>query len=272
MTSLDLHLLWDFSRPEVSEQRFREALAQARGDDALVLHTQIARTYGLRREFAQARELLARIADEVGIAGSEVRARHALEWGRTYASAAHPREESTPEARAQARIHFQRALDLAREHGHDALAIDALHMFAFLDTAPEDQLSWVHAALEVAEASRDPAAKRWEASLRNNAGHALHQLGRLDEALIELERALALRERANDAGATRVAKWMVAWTLRSLGRSEEALAQQLRLAEVCEAAGEPDPYVFEELEILYREAGDVVRADEAAARKQALSH
>ena len=269
--SLDLHLLWDFSRPDKSEQRFREALAQARGDEALVLRTQIARTYGLRREFAQARELLARIADEVSIAGSEVRARHALESGRTYASAAHPSEDLTPEACAQARTHFRHALDLAREHGHDALAIDALHMFAFLDTAPEDQLRWAHAALEVAEGSRDPAAKRWEASLRNNAGYALHQQGRFAEALLEFERALALRQRADDAGATRVAQWMVAWTLRSLGRSEEALTQQLQLAEACEAAGEPDLYVFEELELLYRERGDVIRAAEVAARKQELS-
>jgi len=269
--SIDLHALWDFSRPEASEQRFREALAGASGDEALVLQTQIARTYGLRREFAQARELLERIADEVSIAGSEARAWHALESGRTHASAAHPHEEQTPEARAQARIHFQRSLDIAREHGHDALVIDALHMFAFLDTDPEDQLRLAHAALEVAEGSHDPAAKRWEASLRNNAGHALHQQGRFDEALIEFEQALALRERAGDASATRVAKWMVAWTMRSLGRSHEALAQQLQLAQACEAAGEPDPYVFEELEILYREAGDVDRAAEAAARRQALS-
>ena len=67
-------------------------------------------------------------------------------------------------------------------------------------------------------------------------------------------------------------RWMIVWTMRSLGRSEEALAQQLQLAEAGEAAGAPDPYVFEELEILYREAGDVVRAAEAAVRKQAISH
>lgn len=266
--AIDLQALWDFSRPEASEQRFREALVDASGDDALVLHTQIARTFGLRRDFAQARVLLVRIEDEVKVAGPEPRIRHALELGRTYASAAHPREEQTAETRAKARAHFQRALDLAREHGHDALAIDALHMFAFLDTAPEAQLRWARAALEVSVGSTEPAARRWEASLRNNAGYALHQLGRFEEALAEFEQALTLRERAGDAGASRVAKWMVAWTLRALGRRAEALAMQLELAAACDAAGEPDPYVFEELEILYREQGDTVRAAEAATRRQ----
>lgn len=269
--AIELAALWDHAQPEISEQRFREALGGASADEAVILRTQIARTYGLRRDFARARQLLAALEDDLSSAGSEARAHHALESGRTYASAAHPRAEQSAEARAEARAHFQRALDLAREHGHDALAIDALHMFAFLDTDPADQLRWAQAALEVAEASREPAAKRWEASLRNNAGYALHQLARFDEALIEFERALALRERADHASATRVAKWMVAWTLRALGRADEALALQLQLAEAGEAAGEPDPYVFEELEILYREQGDTVRADEAAARKQAIS-
>ena len=45
--ALDLNALWDFGRPEVSEQRFRDALQSATGDQALILRTQIARTYGL---------------------------------------------------------------------------------------------------------------------------------------------------------------------------------------------------------------------------------
>ena len=56
--AIDLAPLWDFSKPELSEQRLRAALATANGDDALILQTQIARTYGLRRDFARAREIL----------------------------------------------------------------------------------------------------------------------------------------------------------------------------------------------------------------------
>lgn len=35
--ALDVTSLWDHSKPELSEQRFRDALATASGDDALVL-------------------------------------------------------------------------------------------------------------------------------------------------------------------------------------------------------------------------------------------
>jgi hypothetical protein len=53
--------LWDYSKPAVSEQRFRAALAGASADDALILQTQIARTFGLRKDFAKAREVLATV-------------------------------------------------------------------------------------------------------------------------------------------------------------------------------------------------------------------
>lgn len=117
-------------------------------------------------------------------------------------------------------------------------------------------------------ASSQPAAKRWEASVRNNIGYALHQL--YPEALAQFERALAIRERGSNASATRTARWMVAWTLRALQRDDEALALQLRLEAEGDAAGQPDRYVFEELELLYRACGDVQRAAHYAARTQAL--
>ena len=53
---------------------------------------------------------------------------------------------------------------------------------------------------------------------------------------------------------------MVAWTLRSLGRLEEALAIQQRLE--LENAGDstPDQYVFEELAHIYKAKGDTSKA------------
>ena len=80
-----------------------------------------------------------------------------------------------------------------------------------------------------------------------------------------------VRERADDAEATRAAHWMVAWTLRALNRLDEALAIQLRLERECEATGVPDPYVFDELEALYRTRGDEVRAREYANRRKQLT-
>jgi tetratricopeptide (TPR) repeat protein len=269
--AIDLAPLWDFARPDVSEQRFRAALEKATGDDALILRTQIARTYGLRKDFDGARGLLREIEPAVRTAGPEAKVRFHLELGRTFASAAHSAELLTSEAKAQARQEYDRALELARTAKLDGLAIDAIHMFAFIDTAPAEQLKWGEAALEVSLSSQQPAARRWEASIRNNVGYALHQLGRYDEALSQFQKALAIRERGTNAAATRVARWMVAWTLRSLGRNDEALQIQLTLEKDADAAGKPDPYVFEELEALYRKAGNLSKAQHYAERKAAAS-
>lgn len=268
---IDLDSLWDFAQTEASEQRLRSALEKASGDDVLILQTQIARTFGLRREFGRARQILAEIEREVAQAGPEARVRHALETGRTWASAAHPSDSQTDDAKEQARAAYVRAYELAQAEGLDELAIDALHMLAFVDTAPADQLKWGEKALAIVEASSQPAAKKWEASLRHNIGYALHQLERYEDALEQFQKALNIRERGTDAEANRVARWMVAWTLRALDRSEEALALQLRLEQECAAAGAPDPYVFEELEILYRTKGEDSRAGEYAQKRKALT-
>lgn len=268
--AIDLATLWDFSNPQLSEQRFRAELAKSSGDDALVLTTQIARTYGLRKDFSRAQSVLAEIEPKVASAGAEARARFALEYGRTLSSAAHPPETQTDAAKAQARARYEAAHAIAREARLDALAIDAIHMLAFVDTAPADQLKWAQAALAVVDGSDQPAAKKWEASIRNNLGYALHQLGRYDEALAQFKLALAIRERGTDAEATRTAHWMIAWTLRALKKTDEALAIQLRLEREGDLAKQPDPYVFEELETLYREKGDAARASHYASRRQAL--
>ena len=269
-TTPDLAALWNFSDPAASEQRFRDALATAKGDDALILGTQIARTWGLRKDFDRARAGLAEIEPRVKEAGPEAKARWELEMGRTFSSATHSPASQTPEAMARARRHFESALDLARRAKLDALAIDAIHMMAFLDTAPAEQEKWAREALAVVLASDQPAARRWEGSVRNNLGYALHQQGRYAEALAEFEQALAIRERDAGPVAQRSARWMVAWTLRAMGRTDEALALQLRLEREGDADGKPDPYVFEELALLYRSKGDETRAAHYAARKAAL--
>ena len=270
LMAIDLAPLWNFSDPAASEQRFRAALASARGDDVLILQTQIARTYGLRGNFARAREILDGIEPALHSAGAEVRVRHALELGRSWASATHPDASQTPDAKARARAAYQRAFELAQAAQLDGLAIDALHMLAFVDTASADQLKWGQRALALVETSPQPAAKAWEASLRNNVGLALHQLGRFDEALAQFQRALVLRERGTDAEATRIAHWMVAWTLRALGRADDALAIQLQLERECDAARAPDRYVYEELALLYRARGDADRARSYADKRGAL--
>ena len=265
--AIDLKPLWNFDDPAQSEARFRAALASASGDDAFILQTQIARTHGLRADFGAAQAILQGLEPQLSTVGVEARTRYWLELGRTYSSGAHAPASQTEAAKASARSAYGKALETARGGRLDALAIDAIHMYAFVDTAPADQLKWGQEALGVALTSSQPAAKAWEASLRNNVGYALYQLGRYDEALVQFQQAVVLRERAGDGEATRIAHWMVAWTLRAMNRTDEALAIQLRLARECEAVGVPSPDVYEELELLYRARGEDERARHYAELK-----
>ncbi|CAG0976663.1 hypothetical protein BURK2_01608 [Burkholderiales bacterium] len=268
--ALDLDALWNFREPAASEARFRAALVGATPDEVFILKTQIARTFGLRGQFETARAQLGEIAPELARTSAEGQVRHALELGRSFASAKHAAADLSTESKATARAHFARALQWARAAKLDDLVIDAIHMMAFVDTTPLEQLHWAQEALTVVEQSTQPGAKRWEASIRNNLGYALHQQQRYAEALREFEAALKLRLATGKREEVAVARWMIARTLRAMGRHDEALVLQLRLERENDAAGLPDPYVFEELEALYHAAGDETRAATYAAKRRAL--
>lgn len=267
--TIDVSTLWDYSDPELSEARFRSALASASADEAFILQTQIARTHGLRRDFAAARQILESIEPQLQDAAAEAKGRYYLELGRAYSSATHTPESQSAEVKALARAAYLRAAELAQAGGLDALAIDALHMMAFVDSAPEEQVAWNRKAIALMQASSQPAAKQWAGSLHNNNGYALHQMGRYEDALAEFNLALAAHERSGTPGNIRIAHWMIAWTLRALGRLDQAIAIQLRLEREWDEAGEPDPYVFEELELLYQAIGDGDKAAHYAGRRSA---
>jgi tetratricopeptide (TPR) repeat protein len=263
--AVDVLTLWDFGRPEVSEARFREAARNASADDAAILQTQIARTYGLRRRFDEARAVLAPLKPRLAQLNAEAQARYHLEWGRTLASATHRRAELTPETLEAARAAYQEAVGIAVENGLDFLAIDALHMLPFVETDEEAGLKWNQQALAVMSASSQADARRWEGSLRNNIGFSLHALKRYDEALAMFKSNLPVLQRTANPHRIRIGHWMVAWTLRSLGRIDEALAIQLRLEQENRAAGTQDEHVFDELKQLYAAKGDEAKAQHYAA-------
>ena len=97
--TINIATLWDFDKPEISEERFRSLLETASADENLILQTQIARTFGLRRDFLLAQQILAAIEPQVQAASLEAQARYYLELGRTYVSATHPPESQTSEQR-----------------------------------------------------------------------------------------------------------------------------------------------------------------------------
>jgi len=269
--TIDISELWDFGKPELSEERFRSALSTASPDDALILKTQIARTYGIRGNFDRSQQVLSDIQSQIQNASITAKVYYHLELGRSYSSATHSPESQTDEVKGIARSAYMQAYHLAQDGKLDGLAIDALHMMTFVDTSPEDQLEWNRKAMAHMESSTQPEAKKWAGSLHNNTGYSLYLLERYEDALEEFKLALAANEQGGNPQKIRIAYWMIAWTLRALGQLDEALDIQLRLEKECDEAGEPDPYVFEELELLYKAINNEEKAEHYAARRKAVT-
>jgi tetratricopeptide (TPR) repeat protein len=236
--AMDIKSLWNFVDPAASEAVFRERLRSATGDDALSLQTQIARSYSLRSRFNEAHALLDTLEPRLATAGPEPRVRALLERGRTLRSA---------KKVEQARPLFLQAVDIAGAARLDELTIDAMHMVALVEPGADAQLQWNRRALALAQASSEPNARNWDASLANNIGWTLHDQGQYEQALASFQAALAARERIGSAADIRSARWMVARALRSLRRHDEALALLCGLEREGAAIDSPDGFVFEEI-------------------------
>ena len=244
--SASLAGLWDWSDPAGSESRFRALADSSPGEVRLVAMTQVARALGLQARFVDGRAVLDQVARAADGAAPEVAVRVALERGRLARSEGLS-VEATPL--------FQEAAELAERAGLEGLHVDALHMLA-MDGEPQEQITRIQTALEVAGSATSEEARRWDASLLNNLGMAQHDAGDLSAALGSFQAALALREARGQAQEARIARWMVAWTLRLLGRTDEAHAMQRELKAELEAAGEQDVYVDQELALLEQRDAD----------------
>ncbi len=240
-TSLpDIDSLWNYSKPDETESKFREVLAkpetQNSGPYRLELLTQIARTQGLQGKFDEAHATL----DEVEKAGSNdvvVQSRYLLERGRAFNSGGAP-EKAEPL--------FLQAWELRTDYDAEPYAVDAAHMLAIV-TKGEEALAWNQKALDLSVASKHPKSNRLTGALYNNIGWTYHDMGKFEEALDFFQRGWDWRKEQGKPGPTRIAQWSVGRALRSLGRVEEALKLQKDLEAQFQAAGETDPFVFEEI-------------------------
>lgn len=241
--------LWDYDNPTDSEARFLAYLDEhgdsISSDERLELQTQIARTFSLRREFDMAHQILDDV--ELKLTGNMPVAsvRYFLERGRTFNSA---RELD------QARTSFAEALRVSQAQGCDGYAVDAAHMIAITHGEnPDEALKWNRAAIELAESSADPAARRWRGSLWNNMGWAYFTREQFDLAHECFQRVVQHRQEEGTASELHHARWCLARCKRSLGFSEEALVLQQELLTAKKAIGETDGFVYEEIaECLHR--------------------
>jgi tetratricopeptide (TPR) repeat protein len=237
----DFNDLWNYDDPAGTEARFRVLLPQAdaSGDAsyALQLRTQIARTLGLQKQFAEAHTLLDEV-DEKAQGDDLVMARSLLERGRVFNSSGQP-EQAVPL--------FKQAYELSDRIGAGYYAADALHMLGIASPPPE-QTGWNLKAIDYAQRSSQPRARYWLGPLYNNLGWTYFEQGRLQDALETFQKAQAAREGQGKPEEIRIARWCVARTLREMGQIEAALAIQRQL----EAAGGEDGFIYEEIgECLY---------------------
>jgi len=244
MPPFDFDALWDYQHPDQTEATFRQFLAQAEffpdRSYHLQLLTQIARTQGLQRNFAEAHATLDRVKDQLNPELVVPTIRYLLERGRVFNSSGQPVEAQT---------WFQQAWELAQTDADGAFfAVDAAHMLAIAAQSFEETITWNHTALRFAETSTDERAHGWCGALYNNLGWTYHDQGAYARALEYFQKALIWQQEYGTAREQRIARWCLGRTLRSLRRTTEALALQEELLAAWEKSGEEqDGYVFEEL-------------------------
>ena len=236
----DWRKMWDFNDGAATEQRFVDAIdaGEKAGDTeyVLIVTTQLARSQGLQRKFDQAHATLDDVEARMDGASPEVRMRYRLERGRAFNSAGSP-EESVPL--------FEEAWGIGAESGEDLLAIDAAHMLAIALPGGE-QLPWSEKAIALAESSEDPRCKGWLGPLYNNTGWTYHDLGEFEKALALWEKSLAFRQEQGAVEEVFIARWAIARCWRSMGRYQDALAEQKSILDDRVAADRPSEGYCEE--------------------------
>src|SRR5262245_43745463 len=165
----DIDSLWNYSDPTASEPAFLAALGEARAagdrDYLAQLLTQLARSQVLQRRYEEGHTTLDAaerlLSDQTPVANI----RYLLERGRAW--------NDTGRA-AEAKRVFGEAYWLAVEQSLDALAVDAAHMLGVMEPIKE-AVHWNQIAIELAQSSQEPLARRWLGTLHINLGSNYQQ-------------------------------------------------------------------------------------------------
>jgi tetratricopeptide (TPR) repeat protein len=186
------------------------AVGAAASPALLDRNMQDARAQGLKGNFSQANALLESVAATLPAGASRARAQYELELGRILMTEGNV-AGSVP--------HFRNALATAKAARSDALAVDAQVMLAVTAPAPAEQLAGSEAALRLATSSKDPAARRWAASIWNNIGATQDEMEHHKEALAAFRES---RAACTTQHCMRIADWKIAHVTRELGQYAQA--------------------------------------------------
>ena len=239
-----LRPLWDFDDLDATESRFRAQLDdEPSADGRAEVLTQLARIEGLRGDFERA-DTLADEAEALAESGA-ARARVELERGRIRRSSGD---------RDAARPLFESAHAEALAAEQYFMAADAAHMVALVAPDHDGFVTWTRRGLELAE-SHEAASTWAGPLLNNlgwelyEAGDFGGALDAFERALVVRERE------PDTPGPIEIARYAVGKTLRALGRTEEAIPLLERAVAWAETTGAPDGWFHEELAEEYSAVG-----------------
>jgi tetratricopeptide (TPR) repeat protein len=240
-----LRALWDFDDLDATERRFRDRLAAAPpGPERSELLTQLARVEGLRGRFDDGEALLDEATKAAGDSAL-ANARIDLERGRLRRSGADS---------AAALPLFETALDGALDAEAWFVAADAAHMAALAAPTREARVEWTSRGIELAE-THDGASYWLGPLLNNlgwehhGAGDYHLALDAFERALAARERD------PDNRAAIEIARYAVGKTLRALGRIDDAIPLLERAVAWAESEGKPDGWFHEELAVEYTAVG-----------------
>ena len=239
-----LRPLLDVTDLDATAKRLRDALAGETTDAGRAeVITQLARVELWRGRLDAAHSLL----DQAnGLAGNDgvANARLLLERGRVV-------RRSDGDSAAQPLL--EQAFEAALAAGQHFMAADAAHARALAG----DMVAWTNRGLEVAD--QYEAAAYWRGTLLMNLGEWQWEGGAYEDSLATFRAALDAREQeTRNPFLTEHARYGLARTLRSLGRSSEAvplLERAVRWAEENSLRGPEADELFDELAAVYDDIG-----------------
>ena len=229
----EIDVLWLPGDPIASAERLAAAAAVPDRSELVraELQTQRARALGQQGRIEEAEALLDSLEPAYGV----LEVRVLLERGRLSVAAGAP-EEATPLLEA--------ALRAARRDGDTALSIETALALAEWDRPHTEQ--WIEEGLSDLSGADDPRTLRWGVVLHDLHGWARLEAGDAAAALVSFEDAVEYAEEYGTLDQRFAAQWGRGRALRELGRIDEALTLQRRLA-----AERPDvEAVAAELELL----------------------
>lgn len=255
-----LRPLWDFDDLDATERRFHEQLELEESDAGRAeVMTQLARVAGLRGDFEEGDRLL----DEARTHGRE----NAV--AQTYIDLERGRLRRSSGDAAAALPLFESAFAEALRANQYFVAVDAAHMAALAAADREGFLVWTQRGIDLAE-GREGASYWLGPLLNNlgweyyeAADYAL-ALDAFERALRARERDPA------NASAIEIARYAVGKTLRVLGRTQEAIPLLERAVAWAEREGRPDGWFHEELAEEYAAVAQPEPAREHARRAISL--